>query len=80
MEQPSELSYASTSGPHNASRRRAKPAVKQPHFELDLDILRHNARSWLGYLAGRELWAVVKSNAYGLGLERVAKACVESGA
>src|SRR5215469_208216 len=54
--------------------------MKQPSFELDLDILRHNVRSWLGYLAGRELWAVVKSNAYGLGLERVANACVESGA
>ncbi|MBV8171062.1 MAG: alanine racemase [Candidatus Eremiobacteraeota bacterium] len=54
--------------------------MKQPQFDLDLDVLRHNVRSWLGYLAGRELWAVVKSNAYGLGLLRVANACVEAGA
>jgi len=54
--------------------------LKQPRFELDLDTLRHNVRAWLGYLAGRELWAVVKSDAYGLGLERVARACVEAGA
>ncbi len=54
--------------------------MKEPRFELDLKVLDHNVRSWLGYLAGRELWAVVKSNAYGLGLERVARTCIDAGA
>ncbi|MBV8082643.1 MAG: alanine racemase [Candidatus Eremiobacteraeota bacterium] len=54
--------------------------MRQPRFELSLDILRHNVRAWLGYLAGRELWAVVKSDAYGLGLGRVAPVCIEAGA
>lgn len=54
--------------------------MNQPRFELNLDIVRHNVRTWISYLAGKELWAVVKSNAYGLGLERVARACVDSGA
>lgn len=54
--------------------------MKQPQFTLDLAILNHNVRSWLGYLAGRELWAVIKSNAYGLGLERVARTCLDAGA
>jgi alanine racemase len=54
--------------------------LKPPQLTLDFDALRHNVRMWLGYLAGRELWAVVKSNAYGLGLVRVSRACVEAGA
>jgi len=54
--------------------------LKPPELSLDLEALRHNVRAWLSFLAGRELWAVVKSNAYGLGLARVARTCVEAGA
>ena len=54
--------------------------MKPPQLSLDLDAVRHNVRAWLSYLAGRELWAVVKSNAYGLGLVRVSRACAEAGA
>ena len=54
--------------------------MKRPQLTLDLEALRHNVRVWLSYLAGRELWAVVKSNAYGLGLVPVARACIEAGA
>ncbi len=54
--------------------------MRGPLLELKLDAVRRNVRAWLSYLAGRELWAVVKSNAYGLGLVSVARACVEAGA
>jgi len=54
--------------------------VKTPELTLDLDAVRHNVRAWLGWLSGRELWAVVKSRAYGLGLADVSRACVEAGA
>ena len=54
--------------------------MKRPEFSLDLAAVRHNVRAWLGWLAGRELWPVVKSNAYGLGLITVSRACLEEGA
>jgi alanine racemase len=54
--------------------------LKPPELRLDINALKHNVRMWLGFLAGRELWAVVKSDAYGMGLVRVARACVEAGA
>jgi alanine racemase len=54
--------------------------LKPPQLTLDLDALRYNVRAWLSYLAGRELWPVVKSNAYGMGLVRVSRACIEAGA
>src|ERR1700674_98872 len=54
--------------------------MRGPQLELKLDAVRHNVRAWLSYLAERELWAVVKSNAYGLGLIPVARACLEAGA
>ena len=47
---------------------------------VDLDAVRHNVRAWLSWLAGRELWPVVKSRAYGLGLVAISRACVEAGA
>ena len=54
--------------------------MKQPEFSVDLAAVRHNVRAWLGWLAGRELWPVVKSNAYGLGLVKISRACIEEGA
>jgi alanine racemase len=54
--------------------------LKPPQLTLDFEALRYNVRAWLSFLAGRELWPVVKSNAYGLGLVRVARACIEAGA
>ncbi len=54
--------------------------MKQPSLELDLDAVRHNVRAWRSFLSGRELWAVVKLDAYGLGLVPVARACLDAGA
>jgi alanine racemase len=54
--------------------------LKAPRLTLDLAAVRHNVGAWIGFLADRVLWPVVKSNAYGMGLERIARACVEAGA
>lgn len=54
--------------------------MRPPSLRLDLAAVHHNVRCWVDYLAPRELWAVVKANAYGLGLVRVARACLEAGA
>lgn len=56
--------------------------MKQPTLTVDLDRVRDNVRAWLRYLTqtGRELWPVVKSNAYGVGLIPVSRACIEAGA
>jgi alanine racemase len=51
-----------------------------PRMRLDLDAVRHNVAWWRERLAGREIWPVVKSNAYGLGAVVVANACLEAGA
>lgn len=46
---------------------------------IDLEALTHNARL-LATLAGRPWMAVVKADAYGHGLETVARTCLEAGA
>ncbi len=47
---------------------------------IDLAALRRNARTLLRSLAGAELWAVVKANAYGHGAADVAGAALGAGA
>jgi alanine racemase len=50
-----------------------------PRLSFDTDALKHNVAAWRRVLGTRELWPVLKSDAYGMGLERVAQACVEAG-
>jgi alanine racemase len=47
---------------------------------LDLGAVRHNAAAWRAKLGERELWAVVKSDAYGCGALDVARAALDAGA
>jgi alanine racemase len=54
--------------------------LNPPRLTLDLGAVRHNVACWRALLDGRELWAVVKSDAYGLGAVAIARACVEAGA
>ena len=51
-----------------------------PTLRVDLAAVRHNVGEWRRFIAGRELWAVVKSNAYGLGAIDVSRACLAAGA
>ncbi len=54
--------------------------MTRSRFTLDLAAIRHNARTLLRAVAGSELWAVVKADAYGHGAADVAPAAVEAGA
>jgi len=54
--------------------------LNRPTFALDLDAVAHNVLCWKRLLAGRELWAVVKSDAYGCGAVDIAKVCLRAGA
>ena len=47
---------------------------------IDLGALRHNVRRLLDALAGSQLWAVVKADAYGHGAVEVARVALEEGA
>ena len=47
---------------------------------IDLGAVRHNARRLVDALAGAELWAVVKANAYGHGAVDCARAALDGGA
>jgi alanine racemase len=52
----------------------------RPSLRLDLESIRHNVRVWREVLDGRPLLAVVKCDAYRMGMVPVAHAAVESGA
>ena len=54
--------------------------MRPPRFVLDLAAVRHNAAAWRAKLGERELWAVVKSDAYGCGALDVARAALDAGA
>ena len=54
--------------------------MQRSEITIDLGALRQNVRTLLTVLAGSELWAVVKANAYGHGAVDVARAALESGA
>jgi len=51
-----------------------------PTATVDLDAVGHNAGEWHRFLAPKELWAVVKSDGYGLGATDVARAALSGGA
>jgi alanine racemase len=54
--------------------------VERSEVTIDLGPLRRNVRTLVGALAGAELWAVVKANAYGHGALDVARAALAAGA
>jgi alanine racemase len=54
--------------------------LTQPSFVLDLDAVAYNVACWARHLDGREIWSVVKSDAYGCGAADVGKACLKAGA
>lgn len=54
--------------------------VTRSHFTLDLDAVRHNARTLRRVLGSTELWAVVKADGYGHGAADVARAALAEGA
>jgi alanine racemase len=51
-----------------------------PTLHVHLDAIRHNVRVWRSRLRGRALWAVVKCDAYRMGMVPVARAALEAGA
>ena len=52
----------------------------QPRCALHLDAVQHNVARWRRYVGEREVWAVVKSEAYGCGSVAVARASLAGGA
>lgn len=52
----------------------------KPTLHVKLDAIRHNVEAWRSYLGDRPLWAVVKCDAYRMGMAHVARACLEAGA
>jgi len=54
--------------------------MPSPILRVDGDAIRHNVDAWGRLIAPRELWAVVKSDGYGLGAIEVSRACLEAGA
>jgi alanine racemase len=55
--------------------------VRPNVFEVDLDAIAHNVRSLRQHIGGDvQLFAALKANAYGFGIERVADTVVEAGA
>ena len=54
--------------------------MKPPRLVLDLDAVCANVASWRTFEGGREVWAVVKADAYRLGALTVARVCLAAGA
>ena len=54
--------------------------MTQPWLRLDLSAVERNVAAWRAVLTGREVWAVVKSDAYGCGAVDVARASLRGGA
>jgi alanine racemase len=54
--------------------------LKSPRLVLDLDAVSENVASWCALSDGREIWAVVKADAYRLGAPKVAQTCLAAGA
>lgn len=52
----------------------------RPTLSVNLHAIRHNVDAWRKYLRGRPLWAVVKCDAYRMGMVPVAQTCLEAGA
>lgn len=47
---------------------------------MKLDAIRHNVQTWRAFLNDRPLWAVVKCDAYRMGMVQIARAAIEAGA
>ena len=54
--------------------------MHRSEITIDLGAVRHNVRRLLDALAGSQLWAVVKADAYGHGAVEVARVALEEGA
>ena len=54
--------------------------MQRSEITIDLRAVRHNVRRLLSALAGSQLWAVVKADAYGHGAVEVARVALEEGA
>lgn len=52
----------------------------KPSLCVRLDAICHNVGAWRTFLGGRPLWAVVKCDAYRMGMEPVARAALSAGA
>ena len=52
----------------------------RPTLHVKLDAIRHNVDAWRRHLNGRPVWAIVKCDAYRMGMIQVARACLEAGA
>ncbi len=52
----------------------------RPSLHVKLDAIRHNVRTWRAFLGDRPVWAVVKCDAYRMGMVQVARAALEAGA
>ena len=51
----------------------------RPTVQVKLDAIRHNVAAWRRHLGGRPMWAVVKCDAYRMGMVPVARACLQAG-
>ncbi len=54
--------------------------MSPPRLTLDLSAIERNVRAWRAHLGDREVWAVVKSDAYRCGAVDVARASLRGGA
>jgi alanine racemase len=54
--------------------------MHRSEITIDLGAVRHNVRRLLEALAGSQLWAVVKADAYGHGAKEVARVALDEGA
>ena len=54
--------------------------MKPPSLVLDVQAVCANVASWRALGGGREVWAVLKADAYRLGAPIVARACLAAGA
>jgi alanine racemase len=52
----------------------------RPSLHVKLDAIRHNVQAWHTFLGDRPLWAVVKCDAYRMGMVPVARAALQAGA
>ncbi len=66
--------------PARALTERGRRPMARSEITIDLVALRQNARRLLDVLAGAELWAVVKADAYGHGALDCARAALSAGA
>jgi alanine racemase len=52
----------------------------KPVLRIDLAAVRHNVAAWQRLVGGRPVWAVVKCDAYRMGIVEIARAALDAGA